>query len=123
MKLMIVDDEEDVKFLYEQKFRRERRKGEVELEFAFSASEAIKHLEQNGTSDITLVLSDINMPGVSGLELLRILKDKYDPIKVFMVTAYEDSDNYNKAMEYGAADYLTKPIDFDSLKERIMKLV
>jgi len=122
MKLMIVDDEQDVQSLFEQKFRKECRKGEVELEFAFSATEAIAHLEENGSSDITLVLSDINMPGVNGLELLRILKEKYDPINVFMITAYGDKNNYNKAMEYGAADYLTKPIDFDSLKERILNL-
>ena len=120
MKILVVDDEKDVQVLFEQRFRREMRKGEMEFVFAFSGEEALGYL--NGYDhEAVLILSDINMPGMSGLELLRIIKEKHHepPPVVMMITAYGDADNYNTAMRLGADDFLTKPVDFISLKEKL----
>jgi DNA-binding NtrC family response regulator len=119
MNIMIVDDEQDVKILFQQKFRREIRSGQLVLHFAFSAQSALAHLEHPG-SRFALVLSDINMPGMSGLELLRRIKVKFESLQVWMITAYSDDHNYRQAQEYGCGDYMTKPLDFDSLKEKIL---
>ena len=115
MKVLVVDDEQDVQMLFEQKFRVERRTGEIEFHFAFSAEEALLLLEKNGISDLVLILSDINMPGINGIQLLKIIKEKYPEIKVFMITAYGDDDNYQSAMQNGADGFLTKPLAFDDL--------
>ena len=120
MKILVVDDQKDVQVLFEQRFRREMRKGEMEFVFAFSGEEALSYL--NGyDNEAVLILSDINMPGMSGLELLRIIKEKHHepPPVVMMITAYGDADNYNTAMRLGADDFLTKPVDFISLKEKL----
>jgi CheY-like chemotaxis protein len=120
MKILVVDDERDIQPLFEQRFRREIKKGEVEFMFAYSGEEALVKL--NGyTHEAVLILSDINMPGMSGLELLDQIKRKHHepPPVVMMITAYGDNDNYNKAMELGADDFLTKPVDFTALKEKI----
>ena len=122
MKVMVVDDEQDVQILFEQKFRRERRKGAVEFVFAFTAQDAIERLVAEGAEYYALILSDINMPGTSGLELLQDIREKFPDVKVYMITAYDDDENYQKAMSYGASDYLTKPIDFQELKKRIFDL-
>lgn len=119
MKMLVVDDEADVKLLFEQKFRKEIKEGKVELLFALSGERALDILN-NGAADVVLILSDINMPGMSGLELLHIIKTNSPNQKVFMITAYSDESNYRKAVEYGADDYITKPIDFDPLKKRIL---
>jgi len=120
MKVMIVDDEQDVKLLFQQKFRKEIRAGKIDLSFAFSGESALQHLE-NECHDYALVLSDINMPGMNGLELLRTIKEKFSSLSVWMITAYGDDQNYRQAIEYGCSDYMTKPLDFDSLKEKIMQ--
>ncbi len=120
MRIMVVDDEEDVQFLYRQKFRKELRKGKIEMYFALSGKEALEHLEAQGADDMLLILSDINMPRMNGLELLKIIKENYPHIKVFMITAYGDEENYRLAMEYGADDYLHKPVEFEMLKEKIL---
>jgi CheY-like chemotaxis protein len=120
MKILVVDDEKDVQILFEQRFRKEMKSGEMNFVFAFSGEEALSYL--NGTNhEAVLILSDINMPGMSGLELLRQIKDKYrqPPPMVMMITAYGDADNYNTAMKLGADDFLTKPLDFTSLKEKL----
>lgn len=120
MKILVVDDEKDVQVLFEQRFRREMKSGEMNFVFAFSGEEALSYL--NGTNhEAVLILSDINMPGMSGLELLRKIKEKYHqpPPMVMMITAYGDADNYNTAMKLGADDFLTKPLDFTSLKEKL----
>ena len=122
MKIMVVDDEEDIQSLFEQKFRREIRNGDIEIQFALSARAALKALQSQESNDIFLILSDINMPGMSGLELLKIVKESFASLKVFMITAYEDDENYRLAMKYGADDYLNKPIDFKQLKEKIFNL-
>ena len=122
MKVLVVDDERDVQMLFEQKFRAERRTGEFEFYFAFSAEEALLLLGKNGISELVLILSDINMPGINGIQLLKIIKEKHPEIKVFMITAYGDDDNYQSAMQNGADGFLTKPLDFDDLKTRMKSL-
>jgi two-component system chemotaxis response regulator CheY len=120
MKILVVDDEKDVKVLFEQRFRKEMRSGEMEFVFAFSGEEALQHLS-SFDHEAVLILSDINMPGMSGLELLKRIKEKHHepPPVVMMITAYGDADNYNSAMKLGADDFLTKPVDFTSLKEKL----
>ena len=123
MKVLIVDDEKDMQPLFQQRFRKELKSGELAFEFACSGEEALKCL-QNYAHEAVLILSDINMPGMSGLELLERIKQKYHnpPPMVMMITAYADPENYNRAMELGADDFLTKPVDFKQLKEKINKL-
>jgi CheY-like chemotaxis protein len=120
MKILVVDDERDIQMLFEQRFRRELRAGTVELAFAFSGEEALSYLSDHH-HEAVLILSDINMPGMSGLELLNLIKQRYEnpPPVVMMITAYGDAENYNKAMELGADDFLTKPLDFNILKEKL----
>ena len=123
MKILVVDDEKDIQPLFEQRFRREIKKGEVQFVFAFSGEEALQFLVENN-QEAVLILSDINMPGMSGLELLGKIKQEYNepPPVVMMITAYGDSENYNQAMELGADDFITKPVDFTALKEKIKTL-
>lgn len=120
MKVLVVDDEKDIQPLFQQRFRREIRNGEIEFVFAYSGEEALICLKKY-QSEAVLILSDINMPGMSGLELLRNIKQDYKkpPPVVMMITAYGDADNYSKAMELGADDFITKPVDFKALKEKI----
>lgn len=120
MKILVVDDENDVKTLFEQRFRREIRSGEMEFMFAFSGEDALNCLEKH-IGESFLVLSDINMPGMTGLELLKKIKEEFEkpsPL-VIMLSAYGDQENYNCAMKYGANGFLTKPVDFSSLKEKL----
>jgi len=121
MKILVVDDEQDVKVLFEQRFRKEMRSGEMQFVFAFSGEEALQFLANDTSHEAVLILSDINMPGMSGLELLRHIKEKHHepPPVVMMITAYGDSDNYNAAMQLGADDFLTKPVDFVTLKDKL----
>ncbi|CAN5835185.1 response regulator [soil metagenome] len=120
MKILVVDDEKDVQVLFEQRFRKEIRGGEIEFAFAFSGEEALDFMKDH-EHEAVLILSDINMPGMSGLELLQHIKEKYEkpPPVVMMITAYGDDENYNYAMKLGADDFLTKPVDFISLKEKL----
>ncbi len=120
MKILVVDDEKDVQFLFQQKFRREIRSNEIDFVFAFSGEEALSCLKKYG-HEAVLILSDINMPGMSGLQLLKIIKQEYTqpPPVVMMITAYGDDANYNEAMHYGADDFLTKPLDFGLLKRKL----
>lgn len=119
---MVVDDEKDVELVFKKKFRKELQAGQIEFHFAFSAEEALESLKNQGAADVILILSDINMPGMNGLELLKILKEQFSPLKVFVITAYGDEQNYRKAMDYGADDFLTKPVNFDELKKKIFSL-
>lgn len=123
MKLLVVDDERDVEMLFRQKFRKEIRGGSIELVFAFSGQEALNLLNTKNPPDVVYVFSDINMPGMSGLELLSKIKENYPLIKVSMISAYGDNDNYQKAIESGAKEFFTKPIDFNSLKEEITSII
>ena len=120
MKVLVVDDEKDVQILFQQRFRKEIKNHEMEFVFAFSGEEALTYL--NGHEhEAVLILSDINMPGMSGLELLGHIKQKYHkpPPTVMMITAYGDAENFNIAKELGADDFLTKPVDFTVLKEKL----
>ncbi len=122
-KLLIVDDEKDVAVLYEQRFRRETASGEFSLHFAFSAEEALQYMKGLNPFDLVLIMSDINMPGMNGLELLRETKKLFPYLKVVMVSAYGDDQNKEIANGLGADNFLTKPVDFTSLKEVIRSLV
>lgn len=120
MKILVVDDEKDMQTLFEQRFRKEIGSNEMEFVFAFSGEEALKYLKQH-VHEVVLILSDINMPGMSGLELLDQIKKQYSmpPPMVMMITAYGDAENYNTAMRLGADDFLTKPVDFTLLKQKL----
>jgi len=123
MKILVVDDEHDIQTLFEQRFRKEIRTGEMNFVFAFSGEEALQYMDAN-EHEAVLILSDINMPGMNGLELLRRIKGKYaaPPPIVMMITANGDDDNYQAAMKLGADDFLTKPVDFSYLKEKLKSI-
>ena len=121
MKILVVDDEPDVRVLFEQRFRREIRSGEFAFSFAYSGEEALTFLREH-PSEVVLILSDINMPGMSGLELLRHVKS--DPLPpppplVMMLTAYGDAATQQQAEQLGADDFLTKPVDFAALRDKL----
>ncbi len=120
MKILVVDDEQDMQNLFQQRFRKEIRDGIVDFAFAISGEMALEYLNANH-HEAVLILSDINMPGMSGLELLDQIKHKYHtpPPIVMMITAYGDAENYDQAMKLGADDFLTKPVDFTLLKEKL----
>jgi two-component system chemotaxis response regulator CheY len=123
MNILVVDDEKDVQTLFEQRFRKEIRNNEVKFAFAFSGEEALDYL--NGHDhEAVLILSDINMPGMSGLELLSRVRKKYatPPPRVMMITAYGDAENFNTAKSLGADDFLTKPVDFATLKDKLKNI-
>ena len=124
MKILVVDDEQDVETLFLQRFRKEIRNGELDFVFAFSGEDALKTLE-NIAHEAVLILSDINMPGMSGLELLKTIKKDYvaPPPVVMMITAYGDDENFNTAKALGADDFLTKPVDFKLLKEKLIQKI
>lgn len=123
MKILIVDDERDVEMLFRQKFRKEVKSGLLELAFAFSGEEALKILDSEHPPKVVYVFSDINMPGMNGLELLNNIKNQFPEIQVSMISAYGDMQNYEKAMESGAKEFFTKPIDFITLKAEVNKLI
>ena len=118
IKILIADDETDLEILIKQKFRQKIREQKYGFVFAINGNDALKKIQEN--PDIEIVLSDINMPGMSGLELLRKIKEKYlkPPPVVMIITAYGDEESYNKAKQLGADDFLTKPVDFTYLKEK-----
>ena len=123
IKALVVDDERDTELLFVQKFRKEIRGNEIEFHFTFSGEEAEKYLLALNPVDIVLVLSDINMPGMSGLELLIIIKQKYPQLKVIMVKAYDDYTNKEDSDKLGADGFVNKPVNFDELKNIIDNLV
>jgi two-component system, response regulator, stage 0 sporulation protein F len=122
MKLLVVDDEQDVQLLFQQRFRQELKAGRIEFQFAFSGEQALELLKNRGDANQVLILSDINMPGMTGIELLRRIKEKFPNLKVILITAYGDESNYHAAMASGADGYTTKPINFDALKQTIFAL-
>ena len=123
MKILVVDDEKDIQTLFEQRFRKEIRDNTLQFIFAFSGEDAMTYLNEH-EHEAVLILSDINMPGMSGLELLAHIKQKYKkpPPVVMMITAYGDTENFNTAKELGADDFLTKPVDFTLLKEKLQTI-
>jgi len=123
MKILIVDDERDVETLFRQKFRKEIRSKKLMLDFAFSGQEALDLLQHQDPPEVVYVFSDINMPGMTGLELLEQIKLKFPSISVSMISAYGDRENYTKAMDSGAKEFFTKPINFESLRKEIATLL
>lgn len=120
--ILIVDDEADVAELFRQRFRREVRAGQYVLHFAASAEEGLRRLGEI-EPELIVILSDINMPGMDGLELLAEIRRRRPELPVLMVTAYADDDRRRRAAQSGAAAFLAKPIDFDELKRRLAELV
>ena len=117
--ILVVDDESDVEALFRQSFRRDLRDGRFTMEFAYSASAALDRIENAAEASLILILSDINMPGMSGLELLPKAKALRPDVPVIMITAYGDVETKRKALENGAEALLTKPIDFAMLRNEI----
>ncbi len=117
--ILVVDDEPDVEALFRQQFRRELRAGRFAMEFAQSAAAALDRIADAGGESLILILSDINMPGMSGLDLLPRAKALRPDVPIIMITAYGDAETKRKALESGADTLLTKPIDFGSLRNEI----
>jgi CheY-like chemotaxis protein len=120
--ILVVDDEPDVPDLFRQRFRREARTGTYVLHFAASGEEALGQLSDGVEPELIVILSDINMPGMDGLELLRAVKQRRPDLPVMMVSAYGDDERRRRAVEYGAFEFVTKPVDFDTLKEQLRQL-
>jgi CheY-like chemotaxis protein len=117
--ILVVDDEPDVETLFRQQFRRELRAGRFAMEFAQSAPMALQRITNAGDRSLILILSDINMPGMSGLELLPKAKAIRPDVPIIMITAYGDAETKRRALENGAEALLTKPIDFGTLRIEI----
>ncbi len=117
--ILVVDDEPDVEPLFRQHFRRDLRAGRFQMEFAASAAEALRRAAEVRDPSLILILSDINMPGMSGLDMLPKVRADYPHVPVIMITAYGDAETRRKAIERGAVGLLTKPIDFALLRQEI----
>ncbi len=120
--ILVVDDEPDVAEMFRQRFRREARQGTYVLHFAASGEDALDKLANGVQPKLIVILSDINMPGMDGLSLLREIKTRRPELPVMMVTAYGDDDRRRRASEAGAHEFLTKPVDFHLLKEELRRL-
>ena len=120
VRVLVVDDEPDVETLFRQQFRREVRQGLYALDFALSAAEALERLDGCVGEEIILLVSDINMPGMSGLDLLPVVRERRPKLPVFMISAYGDSATVAIALERGAKKFLTKPVNFVQLKEDVL---
>jgi CheY-like chemotaxis protein len=117
--VLVVDDEPDVEALFRQQFRRDLRAQRFMMDFANSAADALRCVASTIGQSLILILSDINMPGMTGLEMLPKVKEMRPDVPVIMITAYGDADTRRKALERGASGLLTKPIDFAVLREEI----
>jgi CheY-like chemotaxis protein len=119
MVILVIDDEPDVEVLFRQQFRRDLRTGRFVMEFSQSALAALQYICDADASSLTLILSDINMPGMNGLELLPKAKAAKPDVPVIMISAYSDTETRKKALASGAEDLLTKPLDFTLLRDAI----
>ncbi len=122
-KILIVDDEKSVQFLYEKVFKNEIRSGDFNIVFSISGEDALVKLQDDTDKLFKLIISDINMPGLSGFELLKEVKTLRPSLAVFMSSAYTDTERQSLAKELGADDYITKPVDFNTLRDKILKLI
>jgi len=120
--ILVVDDEPDVADLFRQRFRRETRQGDYVMHFAASGEQALECLAGEIEPQLIVILSDINMPGMDGLALLQQVKQRFPDLPVMMITAYGDDERRRRATEYGAAEFITKPVDFDQLKAQLRQL-
>ena len=123
VRVLVVDDEPDVEALFRQQFRREVREGGYMLDFALSALAALTKLDDAVGDEIVLLVSDINMPGMSGLDILPIVKTRRPHLPVFMISAFGDADTVTTALARGADKIFTKPVDFPKLKQDIMAVM
>lgn len=117
--ILVVDDEPDIESLFRQQFRRDLRDQRFGMDFAFSAADALMRIANSGEASLILILSDINMPGMTGLDMLPKVREMRPDVPVIMITAYGDAETRRKAIERGAVGLLTKPIDFTALREEI----
>lgn len=121
--ILVVDDEPDVVELFRRRFRKELRGGTYVLHFAESGEGALDALTGGIEPELMLILSDINMPGMNGMELLERVRTTYPHLPIMMITAYGDPDSRARALHSGASEFLSKPIDFDELKAKIAGVV
>jgi CheY-like chemotaxis protein len=122
-RILMVDDEPDAQDLFRQNFRREIRKGVYAFDFALSGEAALELLKGQAPPEVVLVLSDINMPGMSGIELLEEIRKAWPEVGVFMITAYGDNATEVKARDLGAEQFLTKPVNFGRLKADLTRCI
>jgi len=120
--ILVVDDEPDVALLFRQQFRREIRDGTYVMHMASSGEMALEQLSGGIEPTLIVILSDINMPGMDGLQLLQAVKQRFPAIPVMMVTAYGDDERRQRASTLGATEFITKPVDFDALKGALRQI-
>jgi CheY-like chemotaxis protein len=123
VRVLVVDDEPDVEMLFRQQFRREVRQGLYTLDFALSGAAALDKLDGGVGEEIILLVSDINMPGMNGLDLLPVVKQRRPDLPVFMISAYGDANRVATAIARGARKFITKPVDFPQLRQDITAVI
>ena len=122
-KILVVDDAVDTRTLFEQAFKRDIEDELFSFIYRYSAEEALEYLDYIADSNLLLVMTDINLPGASGLSLLKIIKEKHEKTSVFVFTAYDDSSKRQLALDYKAEKYITKPLKFSELRSEIHKIL
>jgi DNA-binding NtrC family response regulator len=118
--ILVVDDEKDANLLFKQNFKEEVKRGLIKFHFALSGEEALQLLQKNLSIQLVLILSDINMPDMSGLDLLKLIKKNYPHLTVFILTVYGDALNCQLVWEYGAEEIINKPLNFAYLKKLVL---